>query len=237
MGGRHGQRTILKLNAGVPRAPQRRSHTGSSISVPRAVLMSPRSMTSVCPKLSSSSVTVALAASSLPETKTDDSCAEVLGVDHQGGVEGVEGLDDAGLREGALDLLAERVGVLDEQGGRQAGREVERVGDVEEDLAGEVVGAGQLERRDGAVPAGRVDDELSTCGGVGKGGQAGGRVGLEPGTERRVTHAVRLSAATAGLGVAGADDDVVAELEEAGGEGLADHAGAEDCDLHEECSW
>mgnify|MGYP005816372825 CR=1 FL=1 len=38
------QRTILKLNAGVFRAAMSLSHTGKSISVPRAVLMSPRSM-------------------------------------------------------------------------------------------------------------------------------------------------------------------------------------------------
>ena len=57
----------------------RRSQIGRYISVPRAVLMSPRSMTSVCPKLSSSSVTVALAAGSSPETKTEDSAPSVAG--------------------------------------------------------------------------------------------------------------------------------------------------------------
>jgi len=47
-----------------------RSHSGSSISVPRAVEMSPGSITSVWPKLSSISVTVFLAPASLPQTKT-----------------------------------------------------------------------------------------------------------------------------------------------------------------------
>lgn len=42
-----GQRTILKLNIGVPKVPISRSQTGSSISAPRALDRSPRSMTSV----------------------------------------------------------------------------------------------------------------------------------------------------------------------------------------------
>src|SRR2546429_459930 len=51
--------------------PMRRTHSGSTISVPRAVEMTPRSMTSVCPNDSSRSMTVFLASVSLPDTNTE----------------------------------------------------------------------------------------------------------------------------------------------------------------------
>ena len=57
-----------------------------------------------------------------------------------------------------------------------------------------------------------------------------------PGPERRVAHAVRLGAGEGRLRVAGADGDVVAEAREASSESAADHAGAEDGNLHEN-SW
>ena len=69
-------------------------------------------------------------------------------------------------------------------------------------------------------------------GGVGEGGQRDARVVGVPGGERRVAHAVGLGAGEGRLRVAGADDDGVAELVEPAGERLADHAGAEDCDVH-----
>jgi hypothetical protein len=65
-----GQRTILKLKMGFWSAPNSRNQMGSNISVPRAVVMSPRSMMSVQPKLRSNSVTVALASASSPPTNT-----------------------------------------------------------------------------------------------------------------------------------------------------------------------
>jgi predicted Zn-dependent protease len=49
-----GQRTTLKLHIGVPSAPSRRTQSGSSISVPRDVVMSPRSITSFQPNHSCS---------------------------------------------------------------------------------------------------------------------------------------------------------------------------------------
>ena len=69
-------------------------------------------------------------------------------------------------------------------------------------------------------------------GGLGEGGQRDPRVVGLPGGARRVAHAVGLGAGQRGLRVAGADDDGVAELVEPAGEGLADRAGAEDCDVH-----
>ena len=64
------QRTILKLKMGFCSAPNSRNHMGSSISVPLAVVMSPRSMMSVQPKLRSNPVTVVFASASLPLTNT-----------------------------------------------------------------------------------------------------------------------------------------------------------------------
>ena len=65
-----GHRTILKLNIGVCRAPIRRIQIGSSISVPRAVVMSPTSKMSRQPKLLSSSAACAFAPALLPLMKT-----------------------------------------------------------------------------------------------------------------------------------------------------------------------
>ena len=190
-------------------------------------------MTSSWPKLSRSATTVAFACASSPETKIDEDSPSDLRVDHQRGRQGVEGLDDLGLREGALDLLAEGVGVLDEQGGREALGEVERVGDVDQHLAGQVVRTGQAEHVEGGGAGGGVDDQLGACRCVGEGGERRPLVVGVPGGERRVAHAVGLGAGQGGLGVAGADHDGVAELVEAAGDRLADHAGAENCDVHE----
>ena len=54
-------RTILKLKIGLPSTPYKRTHTGNSISVPRAVVMSPRSIGSFHPKDFNSATTCALA--------------------------------------------------------------------------------------------------------------------------------------------------------------------------------
>jgi MFS family permease len=66
------------------------------------------------------------------------------GVDHHPGVDRVQGLDHAGVGKGGLDPLGEAVVVGDRQR-RQVVAEGERVGDVDQHLAGEVVGAGGSE--------------------------------------------------------------------------------------------
>lgn len=63
--------TTLKLNIGVCSALNSCSQMGSSISVPRAVVISPRSITSGQPKLFKSSATWALAPVSLPGVTCD----------------------------------------------------------------------------------------------------------------------------------------------------------------------
>ena len=88
------------------------------------------------------------------------------------------------------------------------------------------------EHLEGDVAVGGVDHQLGAGGRVGEGGQGDARVGGVPGGERRVAHAVRLGAGEGRLRVAGADHHGVAELVEAAGDRLADHAGAENCDVH-----
>ena len=160
--------------------------------------------------------------------------AERLRVDHQRGGQGVEGLDDLGLGEGALDLLAEGVGVLDEQGGREALRRsragwrcrrstlparlsaparpsTSRVAAPEEALTTSSAPAAASAKVASATPG------WSPC-------QA------ENGGLPMPSGSVRASVASR---VAGADHDGVAELVQAAGDRLADHAGAENCDVHE----
>jgi hypothetical protein len=85
---------------------------------------------------------------------------------HHERVHRVKCLHDLDRREPTLDLLAERLGVRDEQGRRHATRGVQRVGDVDQDLAVEV----RLTRRAQGLERGssvrRVDHELAVLGGL-----------------------------------------------------------------------
>ena len=74
--------------------------------------------------------------------------------------DGVERLDDARVGEPALHLLAAGVGVPEGQRRRCIGREHERIGRVDDDLAGQVPGAGQAEGVLGAAPQRREDRDL-----------------------------------------------------------------------------
>jgi hypothetical protein len=62
--------------------------------------------------------------------------------------------------EATLDLLAEGIGVGDEERGRKTLGEVERVGDIDQHLPCEAFLAGRLEHRDRPRPARRVHDQL-----------------------------------------------------------------------------
>ena len=116
--------------------------------------------------------------------------------------------------------------------GGKPGGEVERIGDVDQDLAVQVLRAGERQDVQRSGAAGGIDDELGTGGGIGEAWR-----GRRPGAGRplgvgRVAHLVGVGVRERGLGVAGADADAVAELVEPAGEGAADRAGAEDCDVH-----
>jgi hypothetical protein len=65
-----------------------------------------------------------------------------MGVDHDLGENDVEAFDDQRTWCGSLDPLAQRVGRPDEQA-RAAGREVQRVAGVQQDLAAEVLRSGE----------------------------------------------------------------------------------------------
>ena len=121
--------------------------------------------------------------------------------------------------EFALDHLAERIGVLNEEARREAGGKIERQRDVDEDLAVEVLGAGLAQHLDRHVAAGALDDHLAVRGGV---------------AERS-----RLAAGAFGeaedllvVGAAGAHHHVVAERDELCADRLTDFAGSENPDLH-----
>jgi hypothetical protein len=90
------------------------------------------------------------------DRKPSQSCAsrnalELAELDHHVDIDRIERFDHFYVGEGALDALAERVVVADEQCRRHALREVERVGDVDEDLAAQVGGAGGVQRVERSV--------------------------------------------------------------------------------------
>jgi predicted MFS family arabinose efflux permease len=82
------------------------------------------------------------------------------GVDHHLRVHRVQGLDDAGVGEGGLDPLPEAVVVDGPEGGEPVAAD-ERVGDVDQDLAGEVAGARRRERVQRRHSVGGVDHGLA----------------------------------------------------------------------------
>ncbi len=100
--GTGGYRAISTLNFGPLVTRSSAIQSGMSCSIARKAPVSPRSMMSVQPKLRSRSATAALAAASLPATKTVR-FAEITRVDHQMGADAVERLDYADLGKGTVD--------------------------------------------------------------------------------------------------------------------------------------
>ncbi len=87
--------------------------------------------------------------------------ADPARIDHHGAVDGVQRLHHAGLGEGRLDPLAEALVVAEGQPRRHPPREVERDGDVDQGLAGEVVGAGARESVQRGDPRRAVEEQLA----------------------------------------------------------------------------
>ena len=112
------------------------------------------------PKVSRIWMTSPLADFSLPQTKRLDS-GRGGSARPSGRGDRVEGLDHVGVRVGALDLLGERVVVGDRERRREALAEVERVGDVPQRLAGEVLGAGRVERLERGGARRGIDDDVA----------------------------------------------------------------------------
>ena len=210
-----------------------RSQTGSSISAPRAVVRSPRSITSVCPMLSSSSTTVFFAPSSSPETKTEWSPpATRPGSTMTAAVIVFSDLTTRASGKARWICSArESVSLTNRVGGKPW-----------EKSSGLETSSSTLPARWAAPACARASREApppvalttsSACSvGVGEGGQPdGGMVGV-PGGEGRVAHAVGLGARERGLRIARPDRHLVAEVGELGGDGPADRSGTEDGDLH-----
>jgi hypothetical protein len=92
----------------------------------------------------------------------------------------VRGLHNLGVRVGALDLLAEAVGVGDGQCRREPGGEVQGQRQVEEDLASEVARSHQGEGLERRGSAGGIEDELGMRTGLREGQQPDARMLLLP---------------------------------------------------------
>jgi hypothetical protein len=131
-----------------------------------------------------------------------------------------------------LDLLAERVGVLHEQGGRHSSGEVEGVRDVEQDLASQTGLARRAERGEGTIARCRVDDHLARRGCFGKRCDAHSWVGLGPRVEWRIAHGIRLEAGQGRGQVASSHGHLMPQPVKALGDSSANHARAQDRDPH-----
>jgi hypothetical protein len=125
---------------------------------------------------------------------------------------GVQRFDDAGVGEGSLDLLAERVGVIDEEVRRKALGEFEWVGHIEQHFAGEIGLACLSECGDRPSARGGVDEQVSARCRAGKRRKAA--VGEVPGLDGvgEVAHPVRTGPVQGCLHIASADGDVMTEI-------------------------
>ena len=144
---------------------------------------------------------------------------DTAGVDHDRGGDGVERLDHPRRGKGALDHLAQRIGIGDAERRREALGEIQGIGDVDQQLAGEIGGPRLFQHGEGAVAPGAVDDDLALRGGVGEGRGPGAGFAGEG-------QCLLVISGT------GAHDDVMAELDQLGPDGPADRAGPEHGELH-----
>ena len=158
--------------------------------------------------------------------------ADTSRVDHHRRSHRIEGLDDPGTREGALDLLGERVGVRHEQRRRHPVREVERVRDVDQDLPVEVVLAGCLQRLEGPRAVGGVHDDLGPSGDLLEGRHPDVRMIGLPDGEGGIPHVIGLRALRERRRVAGPDRHVVPELRQLARDGPSHDPRPEHPDAH-----
>src|SRR5262249_25030724 len=140
---------------------------------------------------------------------------------HDVAVHRIERLHDAYVREFPLHLFAERVRVADAQRGRHAAGSAQRIAHLHENLAAQILHARRTQCRQRVRAVGAVNDNVA------KGRCVGERADL-----RRAADATKPLLACVARGGARAHLDLMAELNEFGPNGVADHACAEDCDLH-----
>src|SRR5215813_6377393 len=120
-----------------------------------------------------------------------------------------------------LHLFAERVRVADGQRRRHASGRVQRIAHLHENLAAQILHASRTQRCQRVRAVGAVNDDVT------KGRRVGERADL-----RRTADATKPLLARVARGRARAHLDLMAELHEFGPNSVADHACAEDCDLH-----
>jgi hypothetical protein len=99
---------------------------------------------------------------------------------------------------------------------------VERIADLDDDLASKVRRACLTEGGERMLAIGAVEDDLAECGRLGEGADLG-----------LASHAAKPCLAGIAVGRARTHHDPVTDLHKSGGDGVADHAGAEDCDPHD----
>ena len=109
---------------------------------------------------------------------------------------------------------------------------VQCVGQVEDDLALEVLGAGGRQSTERRHSGGRIDDQVGMLGGGGEGRQRDPGVLRLPDAERRGPQLARRGASAGRLRITRADGHVVVKLVQPAGQGLTDHACAQNGDLH-----
>src|SRR6266550_478141 len=139
--------------------------------------------------------------------------ARELRLEHVSVADGVERLDHLGSGEPPLDLLPRRVGESYPERGRTVGHGLERVGDVDDDLAHEILRVRELDGVLRAGPGGREHGDLAELGRLARACDRAPSSGFsDPELELVVFR------------LAGADLDVVAQSGEALAERLADRA-------------
>ncbi len=214
------QRTSRRLKSAVPSALISLTQRPIHISRPRALSMPSSSTMSRQPRSSSRATTWPRASGVVARGEDRRvAVADARRVDHHRGGDRVERLDHPSLGKGTLDLLGQRVGVLDAERRRETLGEVERVRGVEEDLAGEVVRPDLAERRQRGETVGRVDHEL----------RVGGH---DPQLAQGYVEVRPLLAPLGGVGITGADDHVVPHVSKSLGQGPAHDPRADDRDPH-----
>src|ERR1051326_4334717 len=141
-----------------------------------------------------------------------------VGVDHVRIADGVERFHDARFRQPALHAFAE--GVVETDGElRGAGREVERIRGVDDDLTVEIVRARHLDRALRPLTVRREHDDVAELRGV---GERPGRCAVAR-VRRPLLQLLR---------AARADTDFMTELQEPAREHFSDVAGTEETDFH-----
>ena len=154
-------------------------------------------------------------------------------VNHQSCVHGVEGLDHPRVREGPLDPFPQAFGVDRVQDRRHSLRKVERVGNVQQDLPGQVGTPGGSKGRERRSTIGGIDHHFAFFRCCAERLQPDALVRRLPLVEWLPAHGARLSTAGSLRRIPGSHHHFMPQGAEGCGERPAHSAGSKDCDLHD----